>query len=225
MDVTELDTQTDYYAKSNSTMFPLAEKLAYYNEGYGILLGLIYKQQEDRNETEETKTTVADQREYKEMSRIHHINWLKINYGDGFIPARYKSEADLISEYGNELETVLSQWPKSDPIYRYKGQHFFVDPAPNEDEAGADLLKVSVELLPSDLDRGSNTTPQVIPVNYHYLLSAYAAVCWLDEDDPLWKKANRKWEEGIPLMLETIYPRAREREDIAHIPDDDGSDY
>src|SRR5438105_2622422 len=109
MTVSDLDTQTDYYAKTNSTMLPLVEKLAYYNEGYGILNGLIIKEQEDTSEIEETKTTVADQRDYKEMARIHHINWLKINYGDGFIPARYKPEQDLIAEYGYNLETTLSQ--------------------------------------------------------------------------------------------------------------------
>src|SRR5947209_18676406 len=110
MDVSALDTQTDYYAKSNATMFPLAEKLAYYNEANGILNALIIDEQEDNNEEEDTKTTVAGQNNYKQESGIHHINWLKINYGDGFIPARYKSEQDLLSEFGVDLETVLSQW-------------------------------------------------------------------------------------------------------------------
>jgi len=41
MTTTELDTQTDFYAKSNSTMFPIAEKLAYYVEADGILNSLI----------------------------------------------------------------------------------------------------------------------------------------------------------------------------------------
>src|SRR3954462_4950327 len=116
MTTTDLDTLTDQLAKSNSTMFPVAEKLTYYNIGYGLLYGMIIDEQEDTNEEEDTKTTVADQRDYKQKARIHHINWLKINYGDGFIPARYKAEQDLISEYGNDLETVLSQWDKSDPI-------------------------------------------------------------------------------------------------------------
>lgn len=225
MIVTELDTKTDYYAKSNSTMFPLAEKLDYYNEAYGILNGLIIDEQEDNNESEWTKTTVANQRDYKEQARIHHINWLKIDYGDGFIPARYKPEQDLISEYGSELETILSQWDKSDPVYFYKGQHFFVIPAPSSSQAGANRLKGSSELLPVDLDRTTNTTPQVIPLNFHYLLSVYAALTWLDEDDPLWKKANRKWETGVPLMLSTMFPRARQAEMIAHISNDDGSTY
>src|SRR2546430_2362271 len=104
MDVTALDTQTDYYAKSNATMFPLAEKLAYYNEAGGILNAVIIDEQEDNNEEEDTKTTIAGQADYKEKARIHHINWLKIDYGDGFIPAQYKNELDLISEYGNQLE-------------------------------------------------------------------------------------------------------------------------
>lgn len=225
MDVTALDTQTDYYAKSNSTMFPLPEKLAYYNEADGILNALIIDQQEDTNEEEDTKTTVAGQRDYKQKARIHHINWLKINYGDGFIPARYKSEQDLISENKNDLETVLSQWDQSDPIYWYKGSHFFVVPAPSSAQAGADRLKVSQELLPADLDRTTYTTPQLVPVNFHYLHAAYAALCWLDEDDPLWRKVKRKWDEGIPMMLSTMFPRARQAENQAHVPDDDGSDY
>jgi hypothetical protein len=74
MNVTALDTQTDYYAKSNLTMFPLAEKLAYYVEADGILNALIIDQQEDSNEAELTKTTVSGQRDYAAPSRIHHIN-------------------------------------------------------------------------------------------------------------------------------------------------------
>jgi hypothetical protein len=225
MTVSELDTQTDYYAKSNTAMFPLAEKLAYYVEADGILNALIIDEQEDTNEEEDTKTTVAGQREYKQKARIHHVNWLKINYGDGFIPARYKSEQDLIAEHGNDLETALSQWDISDPIYWYKGSHLFVVPAPSSDQAGADRLKVSQELLPVDIDRSSNTTPTLVPANFHYLHAAYAAMSWLDEDDPLWKKAKRKWDEGVPLMLATMFPRSRQAEMSAHIPDDDGSDY
>lgn len=225
MTVTQLDTRTDYYAKSNSTMFPLAEKLDYYNEAQGILHGLILDEHEDRNETEQTKTTVSGQREYQEPSRIHHINWLKINYGDGFIPARYMSEADQISQYGNELETNLTQWSQSSPIYWYKGSHFYVVPAPSATQAGADRLKLSVELLPADLDRTTNLTPQLIPINFHHLCAAYAALSWLDEDDPLWKKAKRKWDEGVALMLNTMFPRVRYENRQAHIPDDAGYDY
>ncbi len=121
MNVTALDTQTDYYAKSNSTMFPLAEKLAYYVEADGILNALIIDQQEDSNEQEYTKTTVASQRDYALPSRIHHVNWVKIDYGNGFIPAIHRSEADLISEYGNDLETELSQWDSSYPVYWVTG--------------------------------------------------------------------------------------------------------
>lgn len=225
MDVSALDTQTDYYAKSNSTMFPLAEKLAYYIEADGILNALIIDEQEDTNEEEDTKTTVASQRDYKQKARIHHINWLKIDYGDGFIPARYKPEQDLISEYGNTLETVLSQWDKSDPIYWYKGSSFFVVPAPSATQAGADRLKVSQELLPVDLDRSTNTTPTLVPPNFHYLHAAYAAKSWLDEDDPLWKKNDERWTTGVQAMLATMFPRARQAEMIAHVPDDDGSNY
>ena len=225
MDVTALDTQTDYYAKSNSTMFPLAEKLAYYVEADGILNSLIIDEQEDTNEEEDTKTTVADQRDYKQKARIHHINWLKINYGDGFIPARYKPEQDLISEYGRDLETVLSQWDQSDPIYWYKGTSFFVVPAPTSAQAGADRLKVSQELLPVDLDRSSNTTPTLVPPNFHYLHAAYAAKSWLDEDDPLWKKNEERWTTGVQAMLRTMFPRARQAEMIAHVPEDYGYDY
>jgi hypothetical protein len=225
MDVTALDTQTDFYAKSNSTMFPLAEKLAYYIEADGILNALIIDEQEDTNEEEDTKTTVADQRDYKQKARIHHINWLKINYGDGFIPARYKSEQDLISEYGNDLETTLSQWDQSDPIYWYKGSSFFIVPAPSSAQAGADRLKVSQELLPSDLDRTSNTTPQLVPSNFHYLHAACAAMSWLDTDDPLWAKNEKRWNEGVKAMLTTMFPRNRQAYMQAHIPEDDGSTY
>ena len=206
-------------------MFPLADKLDYYNEANGILNALIIDEQEDTNEEEDTKTTVAGQNNYKQEANIHHINWLKINYGNGFVPARYKSEQDLISEYGNELETVLSQWSQDDPIYRYKGQHLFVDPAPTAAQAGADRLKVSQELLPVDLDRTTNTTPQLVPSNFHYLYAAYAAISWLDEDDPLFAKAKQKWDVGTVTMIHTMFPRARQADMQAHIPDDDGSNY
>ena len=225
MTTTELDTRTDIYAKSNSTMFPLADKLAYYNEADGLLNAVIIDQQEDTNEEEDTKDTVAGQNAYKQKARIHHINWLKINYGNGFVPARYKSEKDLITEYGNEYEDYLSSYDSGSPIYYYKGSHFFVYPAPTADQAGADRLKVSQELLPIDLDRSANTTPTLVPVNFHYLHAAYAAMSWLDEDDPLWKKNERRWTNGIQTMLSTMFPRARQEELIAGIPYDTGHNY
>jgi len=225
MDVSALDTQTDYYAKSDSTMFPLAEKLAYYIEADGILNSLIINEQEDTNEEEDTKTTVTGQRDYKQKARIHHINWLKINYGGGFIPARYKAEVDLVSEYGNDMETVLTNWDQSDPIYWYKGSSLFVVPAPSASQAGADRLKVSQELVPVDLDRTTNTTPTLVPANFHYLHAAYAARSWLDEDDPLWKKNDERWTTGVQAMLHTMFPRARQSYIQAHTPDDYGSDY
>jgi len=80
-----------------------------------------------------------------------------------FIPARYKSEQDQISEFGDQLENELSQWSQSDPIYWYKGSSFFVVPAPTSAQAGAGRLKVSQELLPEDLDRDDNTTPTLVP--------------------------------------------------------------
>lgn len=224
MDTTQLDTLTDYYAKTNSTMFPLVEKLQYYNIAYGLLYGLILDEQEDNYEEEDTKTTVASQRDYKEKARIHHINWLKINYGDGFIPAKYKSESDLISEYGNDLETVLSQWDQSNPIYWYKGSHLFVVPAPSASQAGADRLKVSMELLPADLVASGTPT---LPANFHYLLAVYAALQYhknnLETNSAVIK--DKDWKEGIAEMLATMFPRSREREMQVHIPDDDGSEY
>jgi hypothetical protein len=226
MDVTALDTQTDLYAKSNSTMFPLAEKLAYYIEADGILNSLIIDEQEDTNESEPSAiTTIANQRNYAVNSRSHHLNWAKIDYGDGFIPARYKSQQDLISEYGNDLEAALSQWDKSDPIYWYESNEINIVPAPSASQAGAGRLKYSTELIPSDLDRSSNTTPTLVPPNFHYLHAAYAAKSWLDEDDPLWKKNDERWNNGVRAMLATMFPRARQAETIAHVPDDDGSDY
>lgn len=225
MDVSALDTKTDFFAKSNAQMFPLAEKLDYYNEADGILNALIIDEQEDTNEEEYTKDTVAGQRDYPQIARIHHINWLKINYGDGFIPARYKSEQDLITEYGNDYETSLNQWSQSDPIYYYKGKHLFISPAPTAAQTGADRLWMSQELIPEDLNRTTNTTPTLVPVNFHYLHAAYAAMSWLDEDDPLWKKNERRWINGTQAMLATMFPRARQAEIIAGIPYDSGYNY
>lgn len=225
MTVTELDTRTDYYAKSNATMFPLAEKLAYYNEADGILNALIIDEQEDTNESEVTTATVAGQSAYLQAARIHHVNWLKINYGSGFIPARYKSEQDLISEYGEDYEETLDNWDISDPIYYYKGSHLFVSPAPTAAQAGAGRLWMSLELIPADLNRTDNLTPTLVPVNFHYLHAAYAAMSWLDEDDPLWKKNERRWTNGVQAMLQTMFPRARQAENLAHIEYDTGHNY
>jgi len=46
-----------------------------------------------------------------------------------------------------------------------------------------------------------------------------------DEDDPLWRKNERRWSTGVAAMLATMFPRARQAEFIAHVPDDDGSNY
>lgn len=233
MTTTELDAQTDFYSKSDVNQFPLAEKLAYYNEAQGILAGLIFQQQEDRAEEEDTTDTIAGQSAYQQEARIHHINWLKINYGNGFIPARYRPESELISIYGPDYETELAAWDGGAPIYSYKGQYLFVYPAPTGAQAGADRLWVSQELLPADFSSGS--TPTLIPLNFHYLLAVYAAMSWLDEDDPLHSKAEKKWIEGAGrpgpngwspgLMLQTMYPDSRQAELISGTPADDGSTY
>jgi hypothetical protein len=225
MNVTALYSQTDLYAKSDSTMFPTAEKLAYFNEGQATLNGLIIQQQEDRGESEPTAaTTVAGQSDYAETSRIHHINWLKISYdGTNFIPARYTPEQQLISQYGPDYESTLTGWSAAEPMYFYKRDKYFVYPAPTGAQAGVGRLKTSVELLPADLTSGSDT-PAIIPATFHYLLAIYAALSWLDADDTLFAKAQKKWDTGIPLMLETMYPRAIQRELLSGVPDEDGSD-
>lgn len=224
MTTTELDSLTDYLAKTDSTMFPTAEKLVYYNIAYGLLNGLVIDEQEDSYELEFTATTVADQPDYLAESRIHHINWLKINYGEGFVPARYKSEQALISEFGTDLETELTSWDTSDPIYFYKGDHFFVYPAPTAAQAGADRLKTSMELLPDDLTAGQ--TPD-LPETFHYLLGEYAAFRYHDNngEDSQAIKRKTSFEEGTALMVSTMFPRARQAEIQASVPNDDGSDY
>lgn len=206
-------------------MFPTAEKLLYYNIAYGLLYGRIIDEGEDNYEEEDTKDTVTDQHEYQAKARIHHINWLKIEYNttDGFITARHKPEADLVSEYGTALDTTLAAWDQGDPIYFYKGSHFFVYPAPDSTESGADRLKTSMELYPADLVAGAPSLPE----NAHYLLAVYAA--WMyhknSGEDALAVGKEKDWKTGVSEMLETMFPRARQAEAIAHIPEDDGSDY
>jgi hypothetical protein len=224
MTTDEMDVRTDLYTKSDSSAFPATEKLAYYVEADGILNSLIIRNQEDRAEEEWTKATVADQDAYKEKARIHNVKWLKVNYGDGFVPARYMSEGDQKARYGSALAETLDSWDKATPIYWWKGSHLFIAPAPDADQAGADRLWASIELLPTDLDRSDNNTPTLVPVNFHHLHPAYAAMSWLDEDDPLWAKAKRKWDEGVAFMLETMYPRAREAEETAGYPAEEGWD-
>lgn len=128
----------------------------------------------------------------------------------------------MIAKYGHDLTNVLANWPQSDPIYYYKGQHFFIVPAASASQAGSNKLWVSQELLPPDLTAGD--TPS-LPENFQYLLAVYAALTFLDEDDPLWAKRNKEWAEGTVAMLETMFPRARQAEIVAHIPNDSGSDY
>jgi hypothetical protein len=224
MTTTELDTLTDYLAKTNSSMFPVAEKLIYYNIAYGILNGLIIDEQEDSFEAEYTKTTIAGQREYQENARIHHVNWLKVNYGNGFIPAQYRSPSSLISEYGNELETELSQWDSSSPIYWYTGSSYVITPAPSATQAGANRLWLSAELLPADLTAG--TSPS-LPANYHYLLAEYAAHKYHQNngEDTQGVLRKKNFDEGTALMLNTMFPRARQQEMMAHIPFDTGENY
>jgi hypothetical protein len=224
LDTTQLDLLTDRLAKTDATSFPLDEKLLYYNIAYGLLYGLIINEQEDNYEEEDTKSTVAGQRDYAAKSRIHHINWLKIDYGQGFIPATYKRELDLVTEYGNELENALSQWNSSDPIYFYKGSSFFVLPAPTDAQAGADRLKVSHELLPNDLV--ASDTP-LLPENYHHLLARYAAFQYHDNngEDTQAAKRQTQFNEGAKLMIGTMFPRARQEDLVAQPPNDTGATY
>jgi hypothetical protein len=222
MTTTDLDSLTDKLAKSNSDMFSVAEKLLYYNIGYGLLYGMIIDEQEDNYEEEDTKTTVAGRSDYKQKARIHHVNWVKVDYGSGFVPLRHKSEQELLTDYGNEYEDALDQWNISDPIYYYKGKHLFIYPAPTFAQAGAGRLWVSQELLPADLTAGA--TPD-LPENFQYLLSVYAALTWLDSDDPLWAKRQKEWNEGTAVMLRTMFPRSRQAEMQAGIPFDTGEDY
>lgn len=226
MTVDQLETYTDYIAKTNSTMFSDAEKLLYFNVAYGLLYGLIIDEQEENYESEPSAiTTVANTGNYSVAARLHHVNWVKVNYGDGLIPARYKSQLDLVAEYGNELETVLSQWDKSDPIYWYEGSELNIRPKPTAAQAGASRLQYSAELLPTDLSAGTDIPS--LPENFHYLLGEFAAHKYHENNGETEAGVLRKknFDEGARLMIATMFPRARQAEIIAHVPDDDGSDY
>jgi hypothetical protein len=226
MTTTDLDTYTDHIAKTNSTMFPSAEKLTYYNIAYGLLYSLIVDEQEDTLESEPTPiTTVADTGNYAIASRLHHINWAKVDYGTGLIPARKTTQQDLISEYGNELETVLAGWDHSDPIYWLENGEINIRPKPTSAQAGAGRLQYSAEILPSDMTAGQS--PSAIPPNYHYLLGEYAALRYHENqgEDTFAVVRKRNFDEGARLMLETMFPVARQSYIQAHIPDEDGSNY
>lgn len=226
MTTTELDILTDYIAKTNSTMFPTAEKLIYYNIADGILSGLIFDEQEDTIESEPTPiTTIADTGNYAVNTRTHHLNWVKVNYGDGLIPARKTTQQDLISEYGTALETVLAAWSASDPIYWNENGEINIRPKPTAAQAGASRLAYSVELLPAAMTAGQ--TPTVVPGNFHYLHAEFAAHKYHEINGETEASILRKknFDEGTILMLRTMFPTARQAETIAHVPDDDGSDY
>lgn len=226
MTVTEAYTLTDSLAKTNSTMFPTAEKLVYFNIAKNLLFALGAISQQDRHEEEWTKTTVAGQVEYAEKSRVHHVNWLKINYGDGFIPARHKPEAELVSDYGTALEGTLTSWPASDPIYFIKGGHVFVYPAVTADQEGADRLKASVECYPADMTQGTDTIP--LPIAYEHIPAVYAAWRYHDnngEDAQAAKRVAELPAGMVHIDLDFINPRARQEELIASVPNDDGSEY
>lgn len=224
MTVTTLYALTNKLAKADSTQFPDADKLDFFNIGYGLLYSMTIDNQEDNYESEPTAiNTVASTRNYAVASRLHHINWVKIDYGSGKIPARYKSQQDLIAEYGNDVETTLSNWDINNPIYWYEANEINIVPAPSASQAGTGKLTYSAEILPTDLSSGSDV-PNLLD-NFHYLLAVYAALTWLDEDDPLWVKRNKEWTEGMAAMLSTMFPRARQQSYQAHAPDDDGSDY
>lgn len=225
MTTTDLDIYTDYLAKTNSTMFPTAEKLIYYNIAYGLLYGRIIDEQGENYESEPSAiTTVADTGEYSFASRLHHVNWVKVNYGDGLIPARWMTQLDLISLYGNGLEDVLGEWSTSDPIYWVEGDKLNIRPKPTAAQAGASRLQYSAELLPSDLTAGG--TPS-LPENFHYLLGEFAAFKYHENigETEYAVLRKRNFDEGAALMIETAFPRARQHIIQAHIPDDDGSDY
>lgn len=232
MTTTELDTLTDYFAKTDPTMFPITEKLSYYNIAYGLLYAMIIDEQEGNYELEPTPIdTVANTGNYQIALRAHFLNWVKMNYGDGFIPARYKSQEDLIAEYGHDLETTLSQWPTSDPIYWFEGTgtgtppgEINIIPKPTAAQAGAGRLKYSIDYLPDDMTIGS--TPNLLQ-NFHFLLALYAAFMYHDNngEDAQATKRETQFEKGAARMMKAMFPRARQKDQQAHVPDDDGSNY
>lgn len=231
MTTANLDTLTDYLAKTNSTMFPIAEKLLYYNIAYGLIYSLIIDEQEGATELEPTAiNTVADTGNYQIAQRAHIINWVKVNYGDGLVPAKYKSYQDLITEYGSALETTLDNWSTVEPIYWYEGTgtgtppgEINIRPKPTAAQAGTGRLKYSVDYLLDDLTAGD--TPN-IPQNYHFLLAEYAAYFYHENNGETTDAALRKakFAEGAKIMISTMFPRARQQEYQAHVPDEDGSD-
>lgn len=226
MTVTQAYALTDYLAKTNSTMFPEAEKLVYLNVAKNLLFNLIAVNGQDRSEQEVTKTTVAGQREYAEQSRIRHVNWLKVNYGDGFVPARYVSEAQLIADYGTSLETTLTGWSYTDPIYYWKGSHLFISPAPTATQAGADRLKASIEVYPAEMTTGTDVIP--VPIAFEHIPSVYAAWRYHNnngEDSQAGKLALELPDGMIRMDLDSIDPRAREEVLVSGVAYDDGSQY
>lgn len=207
MTVTDSYTLTDDLAKTNSDMFPTAKKLIYFNIAKNLLFSLLAQGYQDRHEEEDTKTTIAGQSEYAEKARIHHVNWLKVNYGNGLVPARYVPEADLVNQYGTELEATLTGWSYADPIYNYKGSHLFVYPAPTVEQAGADRLKVSLECYPADMTTGADVIP--VPIAFEHIPAVYAAWRYHDnngEDAQAAKRASELPPGMIQVDLDSIDP-------------------
>lgn len=207
-------------------MFPTAEKLSYFNIAKNLLFALLAIDQQDRQEEEWTKTTLAGQREYLEKSRIHHVNWLKIDYGNGFITARYVPEAQLVAEFGTSFESTLDTWDGADPIYFYKGSHLFVVPAPTAAQAGADRLKASLEAYPADMTTGTDVIP--VPIAFEHIPAVYAAWRYHDNngEEPAASRRLVELPAGmVHIELDAVNPRARQQELISRFPSDDGSSY
>jgi hypothetical protein len=224
--VTDSYTPTDKLAKTDSTMFPTAEKLIYFNIAKNLLYALQTLDQQDRQEEEWTKTTVAGQRDYLEKSRIHHVNWVKIDYGNGFITARYFSEADLIAQFGIDFQPSLDSWDGGDPIYYYKGSHLFISPAPTAAQAGVDRLKASLECYPADMTTGADVIP--VPIAFEHIPAVYAAWRYFDNNGEDVAASRRLVELPAGMVhveLDTVNPRARQAELISGFPNDDGSSY
>lgn len=226
MTVTESYTIIDDLAKTDSTMYPTAKKLIWLNVAKNVLYALITRNQEQRYEEEDTKDTVAGQSEYGEKARIHHVNWLKIDYGDGFVTARYYDERQLVSDYGTALESTLEGWSASDPIYFWKGSHLFVYPAATAAQAGADRLKSSLECYPADMTDGADEIP--VPIGFEHVPAIYAAWRYHDdngEDAQAAKRASELPDGMVRMSVEMVAPRARQEELIGGVPDDSGEDY